>query len=209
MNPFWTKSVVVFFFLVFVWGGGGFRSCHGRIFSFKMHHRFSEPVKKWSLATGKISPADNLPEKGSFEYYAELADRDRFLRGRKLSEFDAPLSFSDGNSTFKISSLGLYVFLLLRLLFFFFPLCFLFSPIGFSILGSWGFWFLIFFFWDNVVCITRRWSWVLRERCSWWRLILEVTSFGFPVIVADVLLLMAQLFPLYVLCLFSLPYQFW
>ncbi|BFG39344.1 hypothetical protein CerSpe_256180 [Prunus speciosa] len=99
--------VVLLFFLSIL----GLQSCHGRIFSFKMHHRFSDPVKEWSAVTGKLSPADNLPAKGSFEYYAELARRDHFLRGRKLSQSDqsdttTPLAFSDGNSTFRISSLG-------------------------------------------------------------------------------------------------------
>lgn len=95
------------FFLVFLSIFLRLQSCDGRIFSFKMHHRFSDPVKKWSEAAGKLSPPDNLPSKGSFEYYAELADRDRFLRGRKLVESDtSPLAFSDGNSTFQIRSLG-------------------------------------------------------------------------------------------------------
>lgn len=95
------------FFLVFLSIFLRLQTCDGRIFSFKMHHRFSDPVKKWSEAAGNLSPADNLPEKGSFEYYAELADRDRFLRGRKLVESDtSPLAFSDGNSTFQIRSLG-------------------------------------------------------------------------------------------------------
>ncbi|MBA0770009.1 hypothetical protein Gotri_018691 [Gossypium trilobum] len=75
----------------------------GRIFTFKMHHLFSEPVKNWSNSTGKLS---HWPAKGSFEYYAVLAHRDRLLRGRKLSGINATLSFSDGNSTFRISSLG-------------------------------------------------------------------------------------------------------
>ncbi|MBA0686587.1 hypothetical protein Goari_014183 [Gossypium aridum] len=75
----------------------------GRIFTFKMHHLFSEPVKNWSNSTGKLS---HWPAKGSFEYYAVLAHRDRLLRGRKLSDINATLSFSDGNSTFRISSLG-------------------------------------------------------------------------------------------------------
>jgi hypothetical protein len=73
-----------------------------------MHHRYSEPVKKWSHSASP-SPSHHWPEKGTVEYYAELADRDRFLRGRRLSQFDAGLAFSDGNSTFRISSLGLYV----------------------------------------------------------------------------------------------------
>ncbi|KAJ9703814.1 hypothetical protein PVL29_005190 [Vitis rotundifolia] len=84
----------------------GFRSCHARIFSFQMHHRFSEPVKKWSEGAGNGFPAGNWPAKGSFEYYAELAHRDRVLRGRRLSEIDGLLTFSDGNSTVRISSLG-------------------------------------------------------------------------------------------------------
>ncbi|XP_022132517.1 aspartyl protease family protein 1 [Momordica charantia] len=83
-----------------------FRSCHGRIFSFKMHHRFSEQVKKWSGVSGKLSLPDSWPAKGSIEYYARLALRDRYFRGRRLSEFDGPLAFSDGNSSFRISSLG-------------------------------------------------------------------------------------------------------
>ncbi|POO00801.1 Aspartic peptidase [Trema orientale] len=99
MPPFWTKNVVFFFFFLFLICG----SSHGRIFSFKMHHRFSDPVKKWSEVAGKLSPP---PERGTFEYYAELADRDRLLRGRKLSGTDGPLAFSEGNSTFRINSLG-------------------------------------------------------------------------------------------------------
>lgn len=96
----------LFFFSVLICGGG----CHGRIFSFQMHHRFSDPVKRWSSATA------DLPEKGSFEYYAHLADRDRLLRGRKLSEVgNSPLAFSDGNSTVRITSLGLCVFFALFL----------------------------------------------------------------------------------------------
>ncbi|KAJ9703813.1 hypothetical protein PVL29_005190 [Vitis rotundifolia] len=71
-----------------------------------MHHRFSEPVKKWSEGAGNGFPAGNWPAKGSFEYYAELAHRDRVLRGRRLSEIDGLLTFSDGNSTVRISSLG-------------------------------------------------------------------------------------------------------
>lgn len=84
-----------------------FPSCHGRIFTFKMHHRYSEPVKKWSQSTGKLFPADGWPLMDSVEYGAHLADRDRIFRGRRLSDIDAPLAFSDGNSTFRISSLGL------------------------------------------------------------------------------------------------------
>ncbi|XWS45594.1 hypothetical protein CRYUN_Cryun15aG0149900 [Craigia yunnanensis] len=92
----------VFFFLMPIWVLS-FKLSYGRIFTFQMHHRFSEPVKNWSNSTGKLS---HWPVKGSFEYYAILAHRDRLFRGRKLSDINATLSFSDGNSTFRISSLG-------------------------------------------------------------------------------------------------------
>ncbi|KAL6959900.1 hypothetical protein U1Q18_040049 [Sarracenia purpurea var. burkii] len=71
-----------------------------------MHHRFSEPVKRWSESAGKYFPVGDWPVKGSIEFYARLADHDRIRRGRRLSELDAPLTFSDGNSTFRISTLG-------------------------------------------------------------------------------------------------------
>ncbi|KAH7566224.1 hypothetical protein JRO89_XS08G0120300 [Xanthoceras sorbifolium] len=78
-----------------------------RIFSFKMHHRFSEPVKKWSDSTGKLL-SRYWPDKGTIEYYVVLAHRDQLLRGRRLSASyaNSPLAFSDGNSTLRISSLG-------------------------------------------------------------------------------------------------------
>ncbi|KAI4327780.1 hypothetical protein L6164_020203 [Bauhinia variegata] len=101
MPNFWRIVLI----LLFV--SGFCACCNARIFTFTMHHRFSEPVKKWSeTSAGKLYPVDHWPEKGSYEYYAELADRDRVFRGRKLSEIDDPLAFSDGNSTFRISSLG-------------------------------------------------------------------------------------------------------
>ncbi|KAK4479963.1 hypothetical protein RD792_013017 [Penstemon davidsonii] len=61
-----------------------------------MHHRFSTHVKdRYSRAGSDHS----WPEKGSVEYYALLARHDR----RALSD---ALTFSDGNATFRISSLG-------------------------------------------------------------------------------------------------------
>ena len=90
--------------------------CHGHVYTFTMHHRHSEPVRKWSHSTASGIPAP--PEKGTVEYYAELADRDRLLRGRKLSQIDDGLAFSDGNSTFRISSLGLYMLYSFSLIYF-------------------------------------------------------------------------------------------
>ncbi|KAJ9172623.1 hypothetical protein P3X46_015838 [Hevea brasiliensis] len=92
------------FFLLPIWFFP--QSYNGRIFTFKMHHRFSDSLKNWSYSANNHFPLGKWPSKGSFEYYAELAHRDQILRGRKLSNLDAPLAFSDGNSTFRISSLG-------------------------------------------------------------------------------------------------------
>ncbi|XP_052480130.1 aspartyl protease family protein 1 isoform X1 [Gossypium raimondii] len=94
------KTVIFFFILNWVLT---FKLINGRIFTFEMHHRFSEPVKNWSNSTGKLS---HWPLKDSFEYYAVLAHRDRLLRGRKLSGANTTLSFADGNFTFQINSLG-------------------------------------------------------------------------------------------------------
>ncbi|XP_021714047.1 aspartyl protease family protein 1-like isoform X1 [Chenopodium quinoa] len=94
-----------------------FQFCNARVFTFEMHHRYSEQVKIWSQKNYNHpryhhSPHyyhhlhHHWPKKGSFEYYSDLAQRDRFLRGRKMSQLDEPVTFSDGNSTFRISSLG-------------------------------------------------------------------------------------------------------
>ncbi|GFY88050.1 eukaryotic aspartyl protease family protein [Actinidia rufa] len=71
-----------------------------------MHHRFSESMKQWSKISGKHFPAGDFPARGSIEYYARLANHDRARHDRRISESNAPLTFSDGNSTFRISSLG-------------------------------------------------------------------------------------------------------
>lgn len=95
-------------FLLPIWAVFGPTCNGGRIFSFQMHHRFSDQVKNWSISTSKLLHS-HWPVKGSFEYYAVLAHRDQILRGRRLSDANAPFTFSDGNSTLRISSLGLYV----------------------------------------------------------------------------------------------------
>lgn len=73
----------------------------------KMHHRFSDHVKEWSHRSGARFPVQNWPEKGSAEYYELLVSHDIAIRGRALSSVDGGLTFSDGNATFRISSLGL------------------------------------------------------------------------------------------------------
>ncbi|WCJ32715.1 Eukaryotic aspartyl protease family protein [Euphorbia peplus] len=81
-----------------------FQSCSGfGTYGFDIHHRFSDPVKG-------ILAVDDLPEKGSPHYYATMAHRDRLVHGRKLASADnntsVPLTFSDGNETYRISYLG-------------------------------------------------------------------------------------------------------
>ncbi|KAF6174316.1 hypothetical protein GIB67_040809 [Kingdonia uniflora] len=73
------------------------RLCHARTFSFQMHHRFSEPLRKWSL---------DWPIKGTFDYYSALADRDRILHRRHLRRRLSQITFSQGNSTLRMSSMG-------------------------------------------------------------------------------------------------------
>ncbi|KAJ8764457.1 hypothetical protein K2173_006197 [Erythroxylum novogranatense] len=83
------------------------QSCNGRIFTFKMHHRFSDSVENWYRSVHRFLPG-NLPAKRSFEYYTQLVRRDGFLHGRRklYSTVHSHLDFSDGNSTFRISTLG-------------------------------------------------------------------------------------------------------
>ncbi|XP_077246673.1 eukaryotic aspartyl protease family protein [Tasmannia lanceolata] len=81
-----------------------FQNSHGRTFSFDLHHRFSDPVKKW--VSEKSGTGFQWPEKGSIDYYSALADQDRVIRGRGLASDEQMLTFSDGNITCKIPSLG-------------------------------------------------------------------------------------------------------
>lgn len=78
--------------------------CYGlSTFGFDIHHRFSDPVK------GMLG-IDDVPQKGTPQYYAVMAHRDRIFRGRKLAGADhhAPLTFTAGNVTYRIASSGLY-----------------------------------------------------------------------------------------------------
>ncbi|KAJ8771137.1 hypothetical protein K2173_023462 [Erythroxylum novogranatense] len=78
------------------------RTSHGfGTFGFDIHHRYSDPVKG-------ILAVDELPAKGSFQYFSAVANRDRVIHGRRLATADgsAPLTFSYGNETYRIDSLG-------------------------------------------------------------------------------------------------------
>ncbi|XP_054824275.1 aspartyl protease family protein 1 isoform X2 [Prosopis cineraria] len=71
-----------------------------RTFEFDVHHRFSDPVKG-------ILGVQDLPEKGSREYYVAMSHRDRIFRGRGLVGGDRTvLTFADGNETYRLSSFG-------------------------------------------------------------------------------------------------------
>ncbi|XP_017246693.1 aspartyl protease family protein 1 [Daucus carota subsp. sativus] len=101
-------SFFCIFLLIFlsIWA---IQSCNARIFTSDIHHRFSGLVKNWSESSRSNFFAGNWPEKGSVEYYFQLANHDHLLRyrRRRLSgSQDLPLTFSDGNATFRISSLG-------------------------------------------------------------------------------------------------------
>lgn len=73
----------------------------GATFTFEIHHRFSDSVRRWAKLPSSPDPL-------SVDYYAELAAHDRARRGRALSqEDDGQLTFANGNATARIDSLGL------------------------------------------------------------------------------------------------------
>lgn len=71
-------------------------------FGFNIHHRFSDPVKE-------ILGIDELPHKGSPQYYAAMVHRDRIFRSRRLAaDHHKPLTFAAGNHTIQIGAFGQY-----------------------------------------------------------------------------------------------------
>lgn len=110
------SSTLFLLLLVVVSGWGGLSKCEAfGTFGFDVHHRFSDPVKG-------ILAVDELPEKGSVNYYAVMAHRDRLIRGRRLASLEqqtplTALTFLNGNDTYRIEVLGLYG-LCLQLLFY-------------------------------------------------------------------------------------------
>ncbi|PPR84272.1 hypothetical protein GOBAR_AA36435 [Gossypium barbadense] len=77
-------------------------ACYGfGTFGFEFHHRYSDPVKQ-------ILAVDELPAKGSPEYYSAMIHRDKIIKGRRLAaENDqTPVTFLEGNATYRLSSLG-------------------------------------------------------------------------------------------------------
>ncbi|WVZ25590.1 hypothetical protein V8G54_004134 [Vigna mungo] len=78
------------------------KSCYGLgTFGFDIHHRFSDPVK------GILGIVDDLPQKGTPQYYAAMTHRDRIFRGRRLAADPfTPLTFAAGNDTYRIPAFG-------------------------------------------------------------------------------------------------------
>ncbi|KAF9621656.1 hypothetical protein IFM89_025567 [Coptis chinensis] len=81
------------------------RTCYGfGTVGFNFHHRFSDEVK------GVLS-VDDLPRKGTVDYYKAMAHRDRIvIHGRGLATSTTgdqqQLSFENGNDTLRIPQLG-------------------------------------------------------------------------------------------------------
>ncbi|KAI3926374.1 hypothetical protein MKX01_032562 [Papaver californicum] len=97
------KYLIITLLLVFSMYIQNVKYCNAfQTFGFEMHHRFSDQVKA-------IMGGDNLPEKGSLEYYAAMAHRDRVFRGRALAENDDDdsklLTFSNGETSASLGSL--------------------------------------------------------------------------------------------------------
>ncbi|KAM7529574.1 hypothetical protein LguiB_032984 [Lonicera macranthoides] len=99
----YSSVILVVVILIFVNPGVRISEAFGT-FGFNIHHRYSDRVK------GILDLDDyGLPEKGSHQYYSAMAHRDRFFHGRRLAggELDSsPLTFSTGNDTYRLDSLG-------------------------------------------------------------------------------------------------------
>lgn len=102
LSPFFLVLTALSFFIAASGGGGG----GGRL-GLGLHHRFSPPVRRWVESRGRDLPG-GWPEKGTVEYYAALAGHDggRALNGGGGGAAPA-VTFSEGNATIKVSSLGL------------------------------------------------------------------------------------------------------
>ncbi|XP_051124530.1 aspartyl protease family protein 1-like [Andrographis paniculata] len=103
----WTRVSVYFVFLAalvrsIIAAHGGSETLG--IFGFDIHHRYSDTVREFL-------DVDGLPEKGSLDYYAAMAHRDRLFNARRLAGGASPppeghLTFLGSNETFRINTLG-------------------------------------------------------------------------------------------------------
>lgn len=98
-------SVLMVGLIILIWGSLQSSEASAGTFGFDIHHRYSDQVRS-------ILDFDGMPERYSSDYYAAMAHRDRFIRGRHLADTTSttPVTFIAGNDTRRINSLGLYVF---------------------------------------------------------------------------------------------------
>ncbi|KAF3324930.1 aspartic proteinase-like protein 1 [Carex littledalei] len=84
-------------------------------FSLEIHNRFSDKVRHWAESRGH--PGAWWPQHGTSEYYAALAHHDRALHNRRSLATTSPeeLAFSDGNATYRLSSLGYLYYAFVKL----------------------------------------------------------------------------------------------
>lgn len=95
--PNYTRGLLLLVFLM----GCAARACKGSgKFGLTIHHRFSDPVRKI------LDAGQNLPGKGTAGYFAALVRRDFAVHGRRLSADRTPLTFSSGNTTYRLSLFG-------------------------------------------------------------------------------------------------------
>ncbi|KAI3871404.1 hypothetical protein MKW98_024573 [Papaver atlanticum] len=99
-----TRKYLVTLLLVFSINIQKITNCNAfQTFGFEMHHRYSDQVKS-------IMGGDNLPEKGSLQYYTAMVHRDKVFRGRVLAESNQDnsklLTFSEGTQSFYLPPLG-------------------------------------------------------------------------------------------------------
>ncbi|XP_021300672.1 aspartyl protease family protein 1-like isoform X2 [Herrania umbratica] len=99
MSEFSCYSCVL---LLVVLGLSAGSCCYGfGTFGFDINHRYSDPVKDFLTV-------DELPAKGSPEYYSAMVHRDKIIKGRRLATANeqTPVTFLDGNETYRLNGLG-------------------------------------------------------------------------------------------------------
>uniref|UniRef100_A0A803R125 Peptidase A1 domain-containing protein n=1 Tax=Cannabis sativa TaxID=3483 RepID=A0A803R125_CANSA len=92
------KALVYFLTLFLVVLCRGSVSCYGfGTFGFDIHHKFSDPVRG-------ILGFDEVPQKGTVDYYKVLVHGDHLIKGRHLASDDqtTPLAFYPGNDTVQL-----------------------------------------------------------------------------------------------------------
>ncbi|XP_062101891.1 aspartyl protease family protein 1-like [Humulus lupulus] len=90
------------FLVVLGWGS---LNCYGfGTFGFDIHHKFSDPVRD-------IIGYDEVPQKGTVDYYKVLVHGDHLIKARHLTSDDqtTPLAFYPGNETIQLGGVFGYL----------------------------------------------------------------------------------------------------